>query len=162
MLILSVIHVPLPQADYHNIRHHHARGEVCVFHDHLLRWHPSAGSNDDVALLHWHWFIPLVEGGGSDPSADGQNRSPASGPALHAHLGDSLEPNWQSEPVIGPDRCGRLLGQLAVAYATPGAACVSNPLPPADPNSARFSGAPLGFAGELRAARTVLFQRWNC
>ncbi len=161
MLILSVIHVPLPQADYHNIRHHHARGEVCVYHDHLLRWHPSAGSNDDVALLHWHWFVPVVEAGGGDPSADNQHRGPGSSPALHAHLADSLEPAWPSEPVIGPDRCGRSLGQLALGFATPGPAHVSSALP-FDPNAPRFSGSTLDFAGELRAARTVLFQRWNC
>ena len=40
-LILSAIHIPLPQADYHNIRHHDAPGEICLYHDHLLRWHPS-------------------------------------------------------------------------------------------------------------------------
>ena len=161
MLILSVVHVPLPQADYHNVRHHHARGEVCVYHDHLLRWHPSAGSNDDVALLHWHWFVPVVSAGG-EPSANDEERGPGSGPALHAHLGDSLEPTWPTEPVIGPERCGRFHGQLALAFATPGIAYVSNPLPPLDPNSLRFSGSHLGCASELRAARIVLFQRWNC
>ena len=61
MLILSVVHVPLPQADYHNIRHHDAPGEICVYHDHLLRWHPSADLDDDVTMLHWHWFVPVVE-----------------------------------------------------------------------------------------------------
>ena len=63
ILILSLVHVPLPQADYHNIRHHDAPGEICGYHDHLLRWHPSADHDDDVTMLHWHWFVPIVEFG---------------------------------------------------------------------------------------------------
>ena len=53
VVILSVIHVPLPQADYHNVRHHDGPGEICDHHDHLLRWHPSAdiGCRPDVAAL---------------------------------------------------------------------------------------------------------------
>ena len=63
LLILSLVHVPLPQADYHNIRHHDKPGEICGYHDHLLRWHPSADVDDDVTMLHWHWFVPIVEFG---------------------------------------------------------------------------------------------------
>ena len=76
ILILSTIRVPLPQADYHNIRHHDAPGEVCVYHDHLLRWHPSADSAADVAMLHWHWFVPLVEPGTGRPGDDQEHRAP--------------------------------------------------------------------------------------
>jgi hypothetical protein len=77
MLILSTIRVPLPQADYHNVRHHDAPGEVCVYHDHLLRWHPSADSAADVTMLHWHWVAPLVEPGG--PGGDREHRAPGHG-----------------------------------------------------------------------------------
>ena len=56
-VILSLVHTPLPQPDFHNIRHHDGPGEICTFHDHLLRWHPDAGLADDVAVLHWHWFF---------------------------------------------------------------------------------------------------------
>src|SRR3954452_18321557 len=60
-LILSLVHAPLPQPDFHNIRHHDGPGEVCDHHDHLLRWHPGAGVARDVAILHWHWFLPTSE-----------------------------------------------------------------------------------------------------
>src|SRR5438067_12993039 len=78
--ILGLVHAPLPQPDFHNIRHHDGPGEVCEHHDHLLRWHPGAGIADDVAVLHWHWFLPTVEP--FDPSP-----VPA-GPAVHAHVVD--------------------------------------------------------------------------
>ena len=58
LLALGLFRVPLPQADFHNIRHHDGTGEVCPHHDHLLRWHPKASQNEDVAMLHWHWFVP--------------------------------------------------------------------------------------------------------
>ena len=74
LLILSLVHVPLPQADYHNIRHHDAPGEICGYHDHLLRWHPSADLNDDVTMLHWHWFVPLVEFGRISTATDEHHR----------------------------------------------------------------------------------------
>ena len=80
MLILSAIHIPLPQADYHNIRHHDAPGEICPFHDHLLRWHPAATSDADVALFHWHWFVPLVQPGAG------------CAPVLHVDLGELPTP----------------------------------------------------------------------
>ena len=43
---------------------HDGTGEVCEYHDHLLRWHPDAVMARDVAVLHWHWFWP----GSHDPS----------------------------------------------------------------------------------------------
>ncbi len=104
MLILSTIRVPLPQADYHNVRHHDAPGEVCVYHDHLLRWHPWANSAADVAMLHWHWVAPLVE-----PGAGKQGGDPGHGPALHAHLGDWPAPDWTGTPLVRPDTRGRLV-----------------------------------------------------
>ena len=72
LLILSLVHTPLPQPDFHNIRHHDGPGEVCEHHDHLLRWHPGAGVARDVAVLHWHWFLPADPG--TDPPAEGSGR----------------------------------------------------------------------------------------
>jgi hypothetical protein len=162
MLILSVVHVPLPQADYHNIRHHDQPGELCVYHDHLLRWHPSADFNDDVALLHWHWFVPLIEVGDQHQRSNDEHHRPGSGPALHAHVGDSLEPDWQNQPEIGPDRCGRLLAKLALELSGLSSADFSGQLAIPGPDSGRFSASNFDSADGLRAARTVLFQRWNC
>lgn len=90
MLIPGFLHVPLPQADFHIIRHHHGVGEVCLQHDHLVRWHPLADESEDVAILHWHWLLPqeldLMLGDAA--------------PALHAHVVDSLQPEWNGDQGI--------------------------------------------------------------
>ena len=44
LLILSLVHAPWPQADFHNVRHHDEPGQVCEHHDHLLRY---VGRMDD-------------------------------------------------------------------------------------------------------------------
>jgi hypothetical protein len=93
LIILSLSHTPLPAPDYHNVRHHDGPGEVCEHHDHLLRWHPHAGIASDVAILHWHWFVPNEGSSGSNPS----NKAPA----LHAHIADWLAPNWdENQPSV--------------------------------------------------------------
>ncbi|MGP0068606.1 MAG: hypothetical protein ACLQGP_34025 [Isosphaeraceae bacterium] len=162
-LILSTIHIPLPQPDYHNIRHHDTPGEICPYHDHLLRWHPSADANEDVALLHWHWFVPLVEPGARQPGSDDEHRAPGSGPALHAHLGDWPEPDWTGSPVLRPDGRGRLLDRLALELSA-GADSPFNSVALASGSlqSGWSSACPPGGVALLRAARTSLFQRWNC
>ncbi|MHC5543170.1 hypothetical protein ACYOEI_33525, partial [Singulisphaera rosea] len=81
LLIFSLVHTPLPEPDFHNIRHKDAPGEVCEHHDHLLRWHPNASLADDVAVLHWHWFLPQSER---------SNSGAPDGPALHAHVSDDF------------------------------------------------------------------------
>ena len=85
---LSLVHTPLPQPDFHNIRHHDAPGEVCEFHDHLLRWHPGAGIASDVSVLHWHWFLPSV------PDTDAASSRTDDGPAIHAHAIDWQAAGW--------------------------------------------------------------------
>ena len=105
LLILGLVHAPLPEPDFHNIRHHDGAGEVCEHHDHLLRWHPGAGVASDVAVLHWHWFLP-----GSDPSPDG-----SSGPAVHAHAPDWPAGSWDDDgPRVAPDVASRFLDRPAL------------------------------------------------
>jgi hypothetical protein len=162
MLILSAIHIPLPQADYHNIRHHDAPGEICPYHDHLLRWHPTAATADNVALLHWHWFVPLVQPGAVQPGGDDEHRAPGSGPALHAHLGDWPAPDWRSEPVIRPVSRGRFLEQLALGLFGAGSGSISARLAAVDPGPPSVSSNPATEPAGLRAPRIALFQRWNC
>ncbi len=162
LVILSVIHVPLPQADYHNIRHHDAPGELCLYHDHLLRWHPSADSDDDVSLLHWHWFVPVVELGDHHQRPGDDHHRPGSGPAMHAHIGDWLQPaDWRSEPGMHPDARGRLLNHLALGLA---AACSASPSRPLHLglDSGHLSAGLIEPGAGLRAAHTAVFQRWNC
>jgi len=158
LLIASVVRVPLPQADYHNIRHHDAPGEICVFHDHLLRWHPSAASNEDVALLHWHWFVPLAEPDGPD-QPDGDDHR---GPVLHAHFSDWPEPDWLDEPVISPDVRGRLTEDLASSLAAADCAYLASQFASTAADRDFFSVFPNGAADGLRAGRIAFLQRWNC
>jgi hypothetical protein len=161
IVVLSVIHVPLPQADFHNVRHHDAPGEVCLHHDHLLRWHPSADFDADLSLLHWHWFLPLVELGDHHERPDDDHHRPGSGPALHAHVGDGLVPNdWRGEPVIQPAGAWRLIDQLELSTALVNAHDLSAALAIALPSHNLFGRA--GPAGGLRAERAAMFQRWNC
>jgi hypothetical protein len=161
-VILSVIHVPLPQADYHNVRHHDGPGEVCDHHDHLLRWHPTADSNADLTLLHWHWFLPLLEPANSHQRPDDDHHRPGSGPALHAHVGDGLAPDdWRAEPSMHNFAASERTDVRAVASTV----CF---MTPDQPSTASAMGVPQGIsgrgspAGAERAQRSAIFQRWNC
>ena len=151
---LSLVHAPLPQPDFHNIRHHDGPGEVCEHHDHLLRWHPGAGVARDVAVLHWHWFLATADG--SDPAPEGSGR------AIHAHTPDWAAGPWDDGPQL-----------------TPAAASQVDPRPPADPPcqpsltlapdapgacpwAASGPAAPLGASGAPRVPLTSLLHRWVC
>jgi len=158
LLIASVVRVPLPQADYHNIRHHDAPGELCLFHDHLLRWHPSAASDEDVALLHWHWFVPLAEPGDPNPPDGDDHR----GPVLHAHFSDWPEPDWLDEPVISPNVRGRFAEDLAISLAAADCAYLASQFASTSADRDFFSVPGHGPADGLRAGRIALLQRWNC
>jgi hypothetical protein len=162
LLALGLIRIPLPQADFHNIRHHDGAGEVCPHHDHLLRWHPKANQNDDVAMLHWHWFVPQSqEGDGSPASGDGPN-SPTSGHALHAYLADCLEPDWNSDPVIQPDARGRSIQGTAPGLSLLDPYSISTSLVPASPPPAAMLASSMPLTAGPRAGLIGLFQRSNC
>jgi hypothetical protein len=153
LLILSLVHTPLPQPDYHNIRHHDGAGEVCAYHDHLLRWHPTAGGAQDVAVLHWHWFLPTAP----EPGPQG------SGLALHAHSPDWQTSCWESGgPQITPDSSSRPTCQLALSP-------LDLPLTIIDPahlGAAPQAGIhpPLAFGATFapRVSLTSLLHRWVC
>ncbi len=162
LLIFGVIHVPLPQADYHNIRHHDGPGEVCVYHDHLLRWHPTANSNDDVSLLHWHWFVPPGELGDlSHPGGDAPG-TPASGPAIHAHLPNCLVPTWPGELVSRLDIRSSIVDYLTLTLSASSSPVFAGELALIDSSPRRFGARGLDEGGGLRAERIAMFQRWNC
>jgi hypothetical protein len=158
LLIASVVRVPLPQADYHNVRHHDAPGEICPLHDHLLRWHPSAAIDADISLLHWHWFVPLGES--EDPQRDGDDSR--QGPFLHAHSSDMPEPDWFDHPLIGSNDRGRFADDLASRLAAAGCAYFASHFAPScsEPD---FTALCFQSAGDgLRAGSIALSQRWNC
>ncbi len=157
LLILSLItHAPLPQPDFHNIRHHDGQGEVCEHHDHLLRWHPGATLANDVAVLHWHWFLPGPSG--SNPLPEG------SGAAVHAHV-----PPWQATTL---DDAPRLAAPLHLAWSLTRAA--PNPIDPfalviPGPAQTGFKAdvgprPPLAFSATFAPGISTLarLQRWTC
>lgn len=162
VLILSSIRIPLPQADYHNIRHHDGPGEVCVYHDHLLRWHPAADRSADVSMLHWHWFLPVVEPGAGGAAGNDENRSPLSGPALHAHLGDWPDHDWTGTPLIRPDIRGRSLDVSTLRLAGIGQAGCTSSVLTVDPGPPMHSAGALSCAATARASVHTLTSRWNC
>ena len=162
LLVLGVVRVPFPQVDYHNVRHHHAAGQVCPHHDHLLRRHPTASQNEDVALLHWHWFLPNSQDSGRDADDENTSGSPISGTAIHAHLYDGMEPEWGGDLVIrssGRGQCLRVTDSglttrlLALAISTP----IGRVLPPRPDDLAFLEPHPNPHAGLL-----ALAQRRNC
>jgi hypothetical protein len=153
-LILGLVHMPLPQPDFHNVRHHDTPGEVCEHHDHLLRWHPDAGLADDVAVLHWHWFLPTAGPSDQTPGPEG--------PALHAHLVDWFASNWDDGPQVSADNTtSRLIGPretaTALALLVFEAEVYPGVLAP-EIRPAVVAGAPI--APSLRTAS--LLQRWTC
>ena len=94
LLAPTLLQGPLPQADFHVVRHRHAVGQVCPQHDHLLRWHPQAGEGDAVAVLHWHWLPPRS----LDTSAGDQAGRTL--PAFHADDGDLNRAGQAPTPLV--------------------------------------------------------------
>ena len=148
---LSLVHTPLPEPDFHNIRHHDAPGEVCDHHDHLLRWHPGAAGARDVAVLHWHWFLPT--GDGSDPAPEG------SGLALHAHSTDWSATAWPVPPELSAAAPRPDLRPAPAPHGSPLALFpLAGPAAPVVRPPAAPRGAPLAPGAPL----LPLLHRWVC
>ncbi len=154
LLILGLVHAPWPQADFHNVRHHDTPGQVCEHHDHLLRWHPDAGQAEDVAILHWHWYLPSsgpVEPGHSGP-----------GPLLHAYAD-----GWEATALdSGPTFVADLSSRPIDPPASDPPSTVADPFaPPVDPFGPRDGAGPAHAFGSTFAPRVSpasRLQRWNC
>jgi len=110
LVVFSLVHTPLPQPDFHNIRHHDGPGELCEHHDHLLRWHPSAGDAEDVETLHWHWFYPGEQG--KVPATDPSHA------AIHAHVADGFAVSWDDGPRLSPDNSFQHLVRITSLVST--------------------------------------------
>jgi hypothetical protein len=154
LLILGLVHAPWPQADFHNVRHHDEPGQVCEHHDHLLRWHPDAGQAEDVAILHWHWFLPT-----SSPTEPGHS---GDGPVMLAHVGGWDAPSPESGPVAVPDRSSRPLDLASPAplplEGAPFARAIDRPGLREGLGPIRSFGAT--FAPRISTASRL--QRWSC
>ena len=155
LLILSLVHTPLPQPDFHKNRHQDGPGQVCEHHDHLLRWHPGAAAAQDVAVLHWHWFLPLPSGESPAPES--------SGLAIHAHTTPWQAAAWDDGPrLVTPDNASRSLPRpapcpLDLPLTVPGPALFGFMPPCGSPPPLAFSAT---FAPSV--SRCSLLQRWVC
>ena len=154
LLILVLLPTPWPKVEFHNVRHHDAPGQVCEYHDHLLRWHPDATGAEDVAVLHWHWAWPSREVAESGHGGTGLR--------LHAYLGQEVLPATDSGPAIVADAFARL---LTPPLAGPTSSWVAFDLPPRDSLALR-SGDPvaLTFSATFapRTSLTSRLHRWSC
>jgi hypothetical protein len=154
LLALSLVHTPLPKADFHNIRHHDGPGEACPYHEHLLSWHPNATEAADVAVLHWHWFLPLA--GDSGPSSDGQTSS------VHSQVPDWSGLGWESAPQLPSLNRVRFIGRSGLEGPPAFWALLGT-----GPVALAARGSPLtlhAFASTFAPATslTSLLGRWNC
>ena len=158
LLIVGLLPAPWPKVEFHNVRHHDAPGQVCEYHDHLLRWHPDAGSAEDVAVLHWHWAWPSKAPSESE-SGSGHN---GDGPRLHAHLLDDALPASDLQPMIVADTSAR---SLAPPVAAPPSSVLAFDPPARDSLSLRSGSALALTFGATFAPRTSLtsrLHRWSC
>lgn len=154
LLILGMAHTPLPQLDFHNVRHQDRPGEVCTYHDHLLRWHPDAGEGQDRPVLHWHWFLPGTDP--EDPATGSED-----GPALHAHLAGwelllpddapQLRPGGSTRELVRPPAVTGLAAFLPV-----------EPSPTASRPGDRSRPIAFGATAARAGSRAAGLQRWNC
>ena len=153
LLALAFLHAPMPQPDFHNIRHHHAPGQTCEYHDHLLRWHKDAGLAEDVAVLHWHWVHPYSIP--SEPASDGLS--------VHGH-GDDWVATCDDGPSVAPDTSSarNVARSLSTCWST-----LSSILPPPastpDPGGRLCAGdaSPCASLAPC-ASRLSVLQRWTC
>jgi hypothetical protein len=154
LLVLSLLHTPLPEPDYHNIRHHDAPGEICEHHDHLLRWHPGAGTAQDVAILHWHWFLPTSQPAG--------RAFPDSGPAFHAHVSDWAASTWEQAPSLSPDTSSRFTPRPVFSPAGFMVAAIALTSSDHRPITGRSVAQSFGATFAPSASLSTLLQRWIC
>ncbi len=156
LLIVGLLPAPWPKVEFHNVRHHDAPGQVCEYHDHLLRWHPDAGSAEDVAVLHWHWAWPSKAPSESGSGHDGD------GPRLHAHLADDALPAAESKLMIVADTSAR---SFVPPIAEPPSSAFAFDLRARDLSALRSGSAPGLTFGATFAPRTSLtsrLHRWSC
>lgn len=156
-LIVAIVRPPLPVPDYHQIEHHDGPGQVCEYHEHLLRWHVEARHAPSPTVLHWHWvvFQPL-RGGVADSD------SPL--PVCHGQNVDWLAPTWTESPQITSSRSTLPLARFAAPGhdgPSPSSGLLPHRIDPSPPQR-----APAAFARALRATSSppslASLQRWTC
>ena len=155
LLILALLPTPWPKVEFHNVRHQDEAGQVCEYHDHLLRWHPDASSGGEVAVLHWHWGWPTAALG---PEHDGN------GPLLHAQIPADALPTAEPTPALAADASARSL--VAPLFESESSIpTTAFDLLTLDPLSLRGGIPPaLTFSATFapRISLTARLHRWSC
>lgn len=154
LLILALLPTPWPKVEFHNVRHHDSPGQVCEYHDHLLRWHPDATGAADMAVLHWHWAWPSQE--------DAHSGHDGAGPRLHAYLSQDDLPAVNPGSAFVADTAVR--ASLPPTFEFAPSAVAFDP-PPRDPLGLRAGIPPSMIPGALfapRASLTSRLHRWSC
>ena len=154
LLILALLPTPWPKVEFHNVRHQDEAGQVCEFHDHLLRWHPDAPSGVEVAVLHWHWGWP--------PRVDDSTEHPDDTPRLIGHLPDVALPTAEPTPAILVDTPAH--SQVATGFEPPCRfSAFERPTP--DPlafGSGRSDALTFSASFAPRTSLTSRLHRWSC
>lgn len=78
--------LPVAVPDFHEVDHHHAANQDCLYHQHLNRWHDASKNLsaelvvDHEPILHVHWLMPgwTPPKAESDPANAPNDSEPAS------------------------------------------------------------------------------------
>ena len=154
LLILALLPTPWPKVEFHNVRHQDESGQVCEFHDHLLRWHPDASSGDEVAVLHWHWGWP--------PRVDDPANHADDTPRLIGHLPDVALPTTEPISAIVADPSTRELSMTT--FESSFGSCVFGHFTPDLPLIGLGQSPALTFSATFapRTSLTARLHRWSC
>lgn len=155
LLIVATLPTPLPRVEFHNVRHHDAPGQVCEYHDHLLRWHADASEADDVPVLHWHWG--WLGQGEDDASHLGQT------PRLHAFQVPDSPTSVDPGPAVVADPSQK--GTVAPPFPSPLADDFLSTLTGAGWLPAPGARPPVCAAGSFLVPHVTLhvrLLRWTC
>jgi len=150
LVILGLVPIPLPQIDFHNVRHHDGSGEVCEFHDHLLVWHPEASRSEDVAVWHCHWLLASLNSTDMEPVGDG--------PAAHAHI-----PSTAPVACCDAPRIASAAQSVSVSWLNSSSpAALTIPLLFEEPAPTPTASPPATSSLSPHVSLTLLFHRLTC
>ncbi|HEV3122045.1 MAG TPA: hypothetical protein VGY53_09090, partial [Isosphaeraceae bacterium] len=118
------------------------------------RWHPEAYGAQDIAILHWHWFLPVP--------GSAQGGAGAGVPVAHSQLPDWSGLAWDQAPQLGPEARTRITGRAAPIRPHP---CLVDGVAMSDTLAVRAGPCPLhSFSATFarRVSSTSLLNRWIC
>jgi len=155
LMILSLTDAPLPTPDYHETRHSGDEGEVCVHHDHLLKWHRDDAAEQDNAVFHWHWAPFTPNESDADGLADGPDSPADSSESDTSDLCDDSQ-FITHHPARLTGRIAKVSGRFSLAVSN-----ASKRAPTARPGRASLAHS-FGSTFPPRISSACRLQRWVC